>query len=1613
MTASVEVKRPVTSTRSVKKERRRKERTAPARAPAGDTRSPSAAGDAQAAEASARRKKEKRRLRRAAARARKAQLSWLDDSSEVAAASVAAAARAPTGTQPEAAPVNYTPTFIVAKIGGVRDPCTLADSGSNQPLLTPKFLNRLRAAGVAFTMVESCRVVKGLGGVATTLLGHVRLPLEVAGGKLATVKFGVVTALVGNVQTLIGTAELREMRAKLDFDKLTVKVGKQKIPMSIAHQAKAKCARLHQIALVSDVVVPRCSKRIALGHLVGRVASAPQTLLVEGHKLPEYLSAGSALTRVREGAGRRFVLDVELANNSFAEYTFKKGTVVAWAEEVDAVYKLDLNSARAPPHAAGSGTTAGEPLAQPTVAAAQTGAAAPPTGAQDAAREERRKDEEEVARQIAAVVEDAKQRHEKEGAPLSRKQLEDLRALLTRFKSVFANQLREAGRADIPAHDIDTFESRPVFIRGRRFSREEERIAQEEIAKMARAGVAERAPAGTAWSSPVVMVRKKTGEIRFCVDYRALNAVTKRDVYPLPRIDDILAKLKGAKYFSTLDMVSGYWQTPINRKDREKTAFSTSSGVYIFNVLPMGLCNAPASFQRSMDAVLGSEIGDCCFVYLDDVIIFSASWDEHLAHTERVLARLAAKKLLIKLTKCKFARHELLFLGHIVSAQGVKVNPALVETVRAATPPRDKKALQRVLGTLGYYRSFVPHFAERAHPMSELLGKRVPFVWGEQQQRSFEDLKDALLRAPLLLHPDAGKPFEVWPDASVLAIGAVLVQKDEQGHYHPVAYGSRTLGKHEQQYTMPEKECLAIVHFVTKQWRQWLHGPNWSVVLTDHQALTTLRNCNDLTGRLARWDRKLSEYNLKVAFRPGKENVVADALSREPFARTDEVERAELKPMLNWLDNIAEPAAARGLGPAVLVGAAGTAAATGATTAATAAGTAAPGRRPRRAQASRRVRRARKRAVASGTVLAGEGSLSAEAEVGEPGGLDAALTQWAKEQRADEELKKAFTLLEGGEADPSWGTQETQRLKSLVGQLHINETNNCLYQADDGVDILSQEKHWRLVVPRACKEELMKQYHEGMSGGHRSYDQNLYNLRRKYWWPNMGGDVRLYAKSCQRCQERSDPRGKHAGLLQPWPVPEAPGQEWAIDVIAMGTSLNGYVALVVMIDRYSRYVELEPIKEKSAATLIEAFIKHVPLVHGVPRLTVRDNGRELENEANRRMHRAFGIRKVTVTAYHPQANGMVERANKSLIDTLSKVCSDDKKDWCIMAKYAQFAHNASVCASTGFSPYFLQFGRDPCIGQDVVLGAEVPFSREMTPRDRAAHRVMVMERAFSVVQVAILESQERMRKAYDKDRKKSDFTEGDAVGLYRPQVRVRAGTAKKLCRPWKGPYRIRQLKGPGLSVAEVVNINNPKDRQTVSVHRLKYWITRAEDLGKAYDEEDFEIDAIENERTSAVDSAKKEYFVLRKDFGMNQGVWVREEDMNAPDLLEAWDLRQPGGVERKQKADEEASKKAAAEERIAARRAAAEAKKEAKAAEKKKAKAEKKKKDKAEKEKKALEDEEAALQQEGQVGPQTSTSGRPIKKKKPVSMLATNAGHKSAEEEGSIAMFADIMAVMQ
>jgi hypothetical protein len=308
---------------------------------------------------------------------------------------------------------------------------------------------------------------------------------------------------------------------------------------------------------------------------------------------------------------------------------------------------------------------------------------------------------------------------------------------------MFAWDTTQLGRAKLVQHSINVGDATPIKKRWYRTSRLERAFIEEEIQRMLGQGLIERSRGP--WASPVVLARKKNGKLRFCVDYRALNKVTKRDEYPLPRIEDMLDTLGGAAYFTSLDLASGYWQVEMKPEDREKTAFITQFGTFQFKVMPFGLCNAPATFQRLMDEVLQGILWDFVVVYLDDLNIYSRNFDEHLSHLRDVFDRLRQAGLKLNPEKCKFASSELVFLGHVIDSQGIRTDPEKIEKVKKFPIPKTITQLRSFLGLASYYRKFIRDFSRIAGPLNKLLKKNVNFQWTLQQQQAFDYLKERLV----------------------------------------------------------------------------------------------------------------------------------------------------------------------------------------------------------------------------------------------------------------------------------------------------------------------------------------------------------------------------------------------------------------------------------------------------------------------------------------------------------------------------------------------------------------------------------------------------------------------------------------------------------------------------------------------------------------------------------------------------------------------------------------------------------------------------------------------------------------------------------------------------
>ena len=417
-----------------------------------------------------------------------------------------------------------------------------------------------------------------------------------------------------------------------------------------------------------------------------------------------------------------------------------------------------------------------------------------------------------------------------DAADLRVTECELLHSLVMEFSDVFALNSSELGRTSITTHKIDTGDSPPLrqpprhvpfALRGKVDSLVEDMLEQGVIT-----------PSSSPWASPIFLVAKKDGSTRFCVDYRRLNTVTKLDVHPLPRIDDSLDLLAGTRYFSSLDLASGYWQVGMGEESQEKTAFLTHAGLYEFAVMPFGLCNAPATFQRLMEEVLRGLAREKCLIYLDDVLVMGRTFDEHLSNLREIFMRLSRAGLRLKPSKCKLVRREVEFLGYNVSGGGISADPRKVRAVTEYPRPNDLRALRAFLGLLSYYRRFIPQFSAIAQPLYSLTRKDTPFLWSADCKTAFHQLKGQLTLAPVLAYPQFGKDFLLETDASGVGLGAVLSQKQEDGTIRPIAFASRTLQPHEKNYGISEMEGLGVV-WAVKHFRHYIYGHHCTVY-TDH-----------------------------------------------------------------------------------------------------------------------------------------------------------------------------------------------------------------------------------------------------------------------------------------------------------------------------------------------------------------------------------------------------------------------------------------------------------------------------------------------------------------------------------------------------------------------------------------------------------------------------------------------------------------------------------------------------------------------------------------------------------------------------------------------------------
>lgn len=966
---------------------------------------------------------------------------------------------------------------------------------------------------------------------------------------------------------------------------------------------------------------------------------------------------------------------------------------------------------------------------------------------------------------------------------LNKEENESLNKVIDEFPDIFYIEGDPLTFTSHTKHRIPTTSEVPIHTKTYRFPQIHEQEVKTQVKKLLEQNIIR--PSTSPWTSPIWIVPKKIDasgkrKWRMVIDYRKLNEVTIGDSYPLPNITDILDKLGHSKYFTTLDLASGFHQIELNPQDVSKTAFSTPYGHYEFLRMPFGLKSAPATFQRVMDNILYGLQGERCFVYLDDIVVFASSLQEHEEKLREVFSRLDAFHLKIQPDKCEFLRHEVAYLGHVISSEGVKPNPEKTTAVKNFPIPKSCKDIKAFLGLTGYYRRFIANFSNITKPLTSLLKKDVPFVWGESQEKAFNECKRLLTSSPILQYPDFNKEFILTTDASIHAIGAVLSQGDI-GKDLPIAYASRTLNKAESNYSTIERELLAIV-WAVKHFRPYLFGRKFTIV-TDHKPLTWLFSVKDPGSRLVRWRLKLEEFEYNIVYKSGKSNTNADALSRPPIMNTTTIdltkehncndydELCEERLQLNFEHFLQTPTYSFNTSNLKM------------------------------SPDSLLDERHKNILVPISAQLSDKNDTFNEAI-----SLCSQVDPYLEKSRAlyqtdllvsDKKQNIIFGVTRPTHFDP-WNSEsyfkvlfsclQSHELKTLcVPELKNDPTCKLVgnqqahitaYLADcyDCEITICQNK-----VKRPNKDQIpaiLKTFHDEPLSGHRGIVETTRKIREEYFWKGMTDDIKTYIENCRICQRNKIQRKTYKAPMIITSSSTEPFERVTMDLVSYSDvtgDSNKYI--LTLQDDLTRFVQAYPIPDKQATTVAKyllIFCQH----YGVPQRFHSDQGGEFMNSILKQLMKLLGTKHTFSTAYHPQTNGSLERFHATLRDHIRMYHQRSKNAWDQIVPLAIMCHNTSLNQTTGYTPHELLFGYKP------RLLYSLKDTNDYTTHDYLSD---LNERLKIAREIALSNTQsmkEKAKERYDQNIKNvADFQLNDKVML-------RVQNPNNLDSKWEGPYEI-------------------------------------------------------------------------------------------------------------------------------------------------------------------------------------------------------------------------------
>lgn len=851
-------------------------------------------------------------------------------------------------------------------------------------------------------------------------------------------------------------------------------------------------------------------------------------------------------------------------------------------------------------------------------------------------------------------------------------------ALLAKHIDVFTDDDDDLGSTDKAKHEIKLVDDVPVTQPYRRIPPNQYKEVQEHISKLLKKGIIQESE--SSYASPVVVVRKSDGSIRLCVDYRKLKLKTKKDAFPLPRIDESFDALRGARYFSSIDLASGYHQVAVDESDRHKTAFTTPFGLFEYLRMPMGVCNGPATFQRLMQATMNDLIFEIMLVYLDDILVYSPSFESHLERLDIVLKRLKHAGLKLKLGKCHFLQKEVRFLGHQISADGIATDPSKVAAVKEWPVPSTVKELQSFLGLCSYYRRYVEGFSKIAAPLHDAVNqclnacssvkvsKRLSALWDAGCQKAFDMLKEKLITAPVLGFADFTRPFILETDASGQGLGAILYQQQDD-RKRVIAYASRRLRnaeRNDKNYSSMKLELLALKWAIVEKFRGYLLGSKFTVI-TDNNPLCHLKSAK-LGAIEQRWVAQLAAFDFDVQYRPGRCNPAADALSRHPLAGEPEPDQddEEFDDCIAICNLICRGTS---LGPEL--------ATTGLECC--------------------QVNQVR--------------ALEAGAHPSSTKEATPTLLGYSKEeiqtfQHQDSVLSVFRTFwIQKRKPSPHEWKNLPRAVKSLFKQWkHIRERDGLLYRM---VEDVRRGDCFQLLIPNNLQKRVLESVHDSM--GHQGIERTLHLLRQRAFWVGMHQDVELWVKNCQHCVLTKMPHPKIHPPMKSF-LASRPLEVLAVDFTLIEPATDGRENVLVITDVFTQAF---PTRDQKAETTAKVLLKEWFMKYGVPERLHSDQGRNFESEVIAELCKLYGVKKTRTTPHHPAGNGQCERFNRMLHELLRTLPNDKKKRWPEHLPELVYAYNVTPHATTGYSPYYLLYGVEPHLPVDALLAREQPGDKKL------------------------------------------------------------------------------------------------------------------------------------------------------------------------------------------------------------------------------------------------------------------------------------------------------------